>query len=194
MVKYIKANVVFVILLVWIGSLTGCSSLNSLALYQISEQTINQQTAAQLSSLAAEHHVMGIPVTLGVTQALFTVGPDGKDVVRLTVKAQANIKMFGLRYPVLLHSSLEAKPVYRGQDHSIYLQQLTILHSSIEAAGFKGNLKPLDDNLQALISQFLAANPIYTLNEQNPTERLLMSVPVDIKIKAGLVELTPSLH
>ena len=69
-----------------------------------------------------------------------------------------------------------------------------ILNSSIEAAGFKGNLKPLDDNFQALITQFLAANPIYTLNQQNPTERLLMNVPVDIQIKAGWVELTPSLH
>ena len=152
MVDYVKPSAIFAILFVCIASLAGCNSLNSLALYQISEQTINQQTAAQLSRLTDEHRVMGMPVTLDVTQARFTIGPDGKEVVRLTVAAQASVTVFGLRYPVLLHSSLEAKPVYRGQNHSIYLQQLAIIDSSIEAAGYKGNLKPLDDNFKALVA------------------------------------------
>ena len=174
--------------------LSACSTLNSVALYQVSEAKLNSQVAGQLPQLSRNEQIMGLPVTLSVKQATFKIGPEGRDVLNVTVKAQAAVSVFGLSYPVTLNTALEASPEYRSQDHSVYLNSLQILNSSISAPGYKGNLKPIDQRFQSLLNDFLANNPVYRLNEANPTERLLMAVPLNLRIKSGAIELTPKLN
>jgi len=59
--------------------------------------------------------------------------------------------------------------------------------------GFKGNLGALDSQAMDVINAFLAVNPVYTLNMDDPKMMLLSKLPLDMKVVEGAIKLVPRL-
>jgi hypothetical protein len=68
-----------------------------------------------------------------------------------------------------------------------------LLDSTIDAGGFKGNLAVLDDEAMKVINGFLAVNPVYKLNMNDPKVALLSKLPLDMKVEQGAIKLVPSI-
>ena len=64
---------------------------------------------------------------------------------------------------------------------------------SVDAGGFKGNLGALDEQAMDIINRFLAVNPVYELNMNDPKMALLSKLPLDMKVVAGAIKLVPRL-
>jgi hypothetical protein len=63
-----------------------------------------------------------------------------------------------------------------------------LLDSRIESSFFKGDLKPVTDNVMRLVSQMLETMPVYRLDQSNATQRMFGMVPVDIRVAPGRIE------
>jgi hypothetical protein len=114
-------------------------------------------------------------------------------VVALSVDSTAEINVFTLRYPVSLKLQLEGAPFYDSEKKAVFMRNIKLLDSSIDAADFKGNLGLLDDKAMTIINAFLASTPVYKLNMNDPKIALLSKLPLDIKVVEGAITLIPRL-
>ncbi|HSG50756.1 MAG TPA: DUF1439 domain-containing protein, partial [Rheinheimera sp.] len=84
-----------------------------------------------------------------------------------------------------------AVPYYDGAAKAIYLRSVKLLSSSIEAAGYRGNLAPVTNEMLQLINGYLANNPVYKLDMNNPTVKLLSAVPLNMSVLDGRLSFSP---
>ena len=76
---------------------------------------------------------------------------------------------------------------------AVFLRNVKLLDSSIDAGGFKGNLEVLDNEAMDVMNAFLAVNPVYKLNMNDPKMALLSNLPLDLKVVEGAIKLVPRL-
>ncbi|MBM6550090.1 DUF1439 domain-containing protein [Marinomonas ostreistagni] len=171
--------------------LTGCATLSQLSTYTISNAELERLLDSRLGELQTQASLGNIPLTLSVDDIDANIGPDGRDVIQLGTLATANISVFGFNYPAKLNLSLEGTPYYDSEKKAIFVRSLSLLDSSVDAGGYKGNLAPLSNEVMTLINGYLASNPVYTLDQSNSTARLLSNVPLDLTIEQGRLALKP---
>ena len=171
--------------------LSGCATLSQLSTYSISDAELEQALDNQLAKLQSNANIGGIPLTLKVDDMSVAIGPEGRDVVQLGTQATANISVFGFQYPAKLKLELEGTPYYDSEKKAIFVRSLTLLDSTIDAGGYKGNLAPLSNEVMMLMNGYLASNPVYTLDTSNDVVRLLSSVPLNMTIEQGKLALQP---
>jgi hypothetical protein len=182
------------IMLLSVAVLTSCSQLQQMSAYNVSEAELEQILRQQLPELSRKATVAGIPLTMQVEKMLVDIGPDNSDVVRLDTTANAALSLFGLSYPASIQLKLEAVPYYNGTEKAVYLRSVKLLSSAIDAAGYRGNLAPVTNELVQLINGYLANNPVYKLDMTNPTVKLLTAVPVNMAVQDGRIRFTPGKH
>jgi hypothetical protein len=136
---------------------------------------------------------MGLPVQFDVNDLGVNIGPDNRDVVALGLDSSAEINAFAFKYPVRLKLQIEGSPFYDSAKKAIFLRDIKLLDSSIDAAGFKGNLGLLNNEAMSIVNAFLAVNPVYTLNTSDPKIALLSRLPLDIKVVNGAIKIIPQL-
>lgn len=173
--------------------LSACSSTQGLSVFSFSNADAELALTDKLPTLEKKLRVMGLPVKFKVDELSVNIGPDKRDVVSVKVASSAEIDAFVLNYPVALMFQIEAKPVYSSKDKAVFLQDINLLDSRIDAGGFKGNLGALDKDVMALLNGFLAKNPVYKLDMNNPKMALLSKLPLDIIVREGAIEVVPSL-
>lgn len=172
-------------------ALSGCASLSQYSSYTISNAQLEQVLDSQLGTLQANSALAGIPVTLDIDDVSVDIGPEGRDVVQLGTLATANIGVMGFNYPAKLSLAFEGTPYYDSDKKAIFVRSLSLLDSSVEASGYKGNLAPLSSEVMALVNRYLETNPVYTLDTNDATVRLLTKVPLDLTIEQGKLALKP---
>lgn len=171
--------------------LAGCAQLNQLASYTVTEQQLQQLMVRQLDQLQQQTRLAGMPVALSVEDMQVLIGPDNSDSVRLGTKASAVFSAFGLHYPASLALQIEASPYYDSNEQAVYLRNLRLLDSSIDAAGYRGNLAPLSTEVMQLVNVWLQDQPVYRLDATDPTQRLLMQVPLNMAVQQGRIRFSP---
>ena len=171
--------------------LTGCATLSQLSSYTVTNAELERILDSKLGELQTQSQLAGIPIELNVDDITVDIGPNGRDVVQLGTLATANVNVFGFKYPAKLNLSLEGTPYYDSEKKAIFVRSLSLLDSSIDAGGYKGNLAPVSKELMTLINGYLASNPVYTLDMTNSTARLLSNVPLDLSIQQGRFALQP---
>jgi len=179
------------IMLCCLAVLSGCSQIQQMAAYSVSEAELEQMLRQQLPELTRKATVAGIPLTMQVEKMLVDIGPNNSDVVRLDTSASAALSLFGLSYPANMQLKIEAVPYYDGTEKAVYLRSVKLLNSSIEASGYRGNLAPVTNEMLQLINGYLANNPVYKLDMTNPTVKLLTAVPVNMAVQDGRISFTP---
>jgi hypothetical protein len=162
--------------------LSSCAQLGSLSTYNVNEADLEKMLSTQLPKLTRQANVAGIPLKMAVEKMQVDIGPDNSDLVRINTDATAVLSLFGLSYPANLQLQIEGAPYYDAK----------LLDSSIEAAGYRGNLSPVSNELLQLVNSYLASNPVYRLDQTNPTIKLLTAVPLNMAVKDGKLAFSPS--
>ena len=170
--------------------LAGCATLSQLAVYTVSNAELEQVLDSQVSKLQKQTSLAGIPLYLDVEDMTATIGPDGRDVVQLGAIATARISAFGLNYPAKVSLALEGTPYYDNEEKAIFVRSLSLLDSTIDAGGFKGNLAPVSGEFMQLINGYLASNPVYRLDATNKAVNLLSTVPMQLTVEEGKLRLS----
>ncbi|WP_166838288.1 DUF1439 domain-containing protein [Rheinheimera pleomorphica] len=171
--------------------LTACSQLQQLSAYHVTEADVEQLLRQQVPKLTRQANVAGIPLKMQVESMQVDIGPDNSELVRLNTTASAALSLFGLSYPANLQLQIEGVPYYDAAQQAIYLRSVKLLDSSIEAAGYRGNLAPVSNELLQLVNGYLANNPVYKLDSSNPTLKLLSAVPLNMAVQNGRISFTP---
>lgn len=171
--------------------LTACSQLQQLSAYHVTEADVEQLLRQQLPELTRQANVAGIPLKLQVETMQVEIGPDNSDIVRLNTAASAALSLFGLSYPATMQLQVEGVPYYDAAQQAIFLRSVKLLDSNIEAAGYRGNLAPVSNELLQLVNGYLANNPVYKLDSTNPTVKLLSAVPLNMAVQNGRISFTP---
>lgn len=172
--------------------LASCAQLGSIASYSVSESDLEQMLAQQIPKLSHQATAAGIPLRLQVDKMKVAIGPDNSDLVRLDTSASAVLSLFGLSYPAEMNLQVEGAPYYDAEKQAVFLRSVNLISSNIDAAGYRGNLKPVNSELLQLINGFLADNPVYRLDTTNPTMKLLSQVPLNMAVQNGSLRFSPS--
>ena len=171
--------------------ITGCSSTQGLSVYSFTNADAESLLNQQLPKLSEKVSFMGLPIQFDVNDLGVKIGPDNRDVVALTVDSSAAVKAFTFKYPVRLKLQIEGNPFYDSQKKAVFIRDIKLLDSSIDAAGFTGNLGSLNGQAMNIINAFLAVNPVYSLNMSDPKMALISRLPLDIKVVEGAIKLVP---
>jgi hypothetical protein len=182
---------IFIIIAVLV--IAGCSNTPGLSVYSFTNSDVESVLNQQLPKLSKKIRLISLPVQFTVNNLSADIGPDNRDVVALSVDSTAEINVFTLRYPVSLKLQLEGAPFYDSEKKAVFMRNIKLLDSSIDAADFKGNLGLLDDKAMTIINAFLASTPVYKLNMNDPKIALLSKLPLDIKVVEGAITLIPRL-
>lgn len=182
-----------ILLIITVVFLTACSSTKGLSLYSFTNADIESSLSQQIPKLSRKLSLMGLPVQFDVEHLNVNIGPDNRDVVSLEVESSAVIKAFIVKYPVRLKLNIEGSPFYDSLQKAVFVRDIKLLDSSIDAAGFTGNLGLLDKEAMKIINSYLAVNPVYKLDMSDPKIALLSKLPLDMQVAKGAIRLVPRL-
>lgn len=180
-----------IVLLACVLLIAACSQLQQMSAYTVSETDVEQLLRQQIPKLTRQARVAGIPLKMQVDTMQVQIGPDNSDVVRLNTAGSAVLSLFGLTYPASLQLQVEGVPYYDSEQKAIYLRSVKLLNSGIEAAGYRGNLAPVSNELLQLVNGYLANNPVYKLDMSNPTVKLISAMPLNMAVQQGRISFTP---
>ncbi|MCT6700438.1 DUF1439 domain-containing protein [Rheinheimera sp. 4Y26] len=172
--------------------LTSCSQTNQLALYRLSQAELNQQLSQQLQQLAQKATVAGLPLKLQVKQLDVQIAPQGKPDVQLTLDTAALVQLAVVQLPVQLKLSLSAEPYFDQQRQAVYLRRFQLLNSEMAAGGMQGKLKPLSADVARLLQQQLTQMPLYRLDPNKLSHRMLLNIPLQLQLTPGQISLSPA--
>lgn len=173
--------------------LTACNSTQGLSVYSFTNNEIESVLKQQLPKLSEKVTLMGLPVQFDVNDLNVDIGPDNRDVVALSIDSSAEVNAFAFKYPVRLMLQIEGSPFYDSEKKAIFLRNIALLDSSIDAGGFKGNLGLLNKEAMDIVNSFLAVNPVYRLDMNDPKMALLSKLPLNIDVVNGAIRLIPAL-
>jgi hypothetical protein len=182
-------NIMGLFLLLLVAS---CSQLGQMSLYSVSERQLEQMLSQQIPKLTQQANVAGIPLKMAVEKMAVQIGPEQSNVIRINTAANATLSLFGLNYPASIQLQVEGAPFYDAEQKAIFVRSVKLLDSSIEASGYRGNLTPVTNELLQIVNQFLATNPVYRLDTQDPTVKLLTAMPVNMAVQQGRIVFSPA--
>ena len=165
--------------------LGGCASLSP---YSISEATLERHFQDTVSDFDRRQLQSGSPLSLSLSNADITLGPDGRDVAVIDLRGQVALNALMAKLPVDIALKVEGAPVYDSKEKAIYIRRLQLLESSIDSSFFKGDLKPVTDNVMRVVAQMLETMPVYRLDEADFTQRMFGMVPMDVRVAPRRLE------
>lgn len=169
--------------------LSGCATVGS---YSISESELEGYFREAIAKFDHEQLKAGSPLRVSLNDIDIKVGPDGRDVVQLAIAGEIAVNAILMELPVEVSINLEGAPVYMSKDNAIYIRRLKMLDSHVEATFLKGSNELIADNFMAVLAKILETVPVYQLDESDFRQRLLASVPVDIKVGKGKLIFIPA--
>ncbi|MEP1214545.1 MAG: DUF1439 domain-containing protein [Marinobacter sp.] len=181
----IPSRFLSVFLLVCLGLLGGCASLSP---YSISEATLERHLQDTVSNFDRQQLQSGSPLSLNLSNADITLGPDGRDVAVIDLQGQVALNAVLAKLPVDIALKVEGAPVYDSEEKAIYIRRLQLLESSIESPYFRGDLKPVTDTVMGVVAQMLETMPVYRLDETDFTQRMFGMVPMGVRVAPGRLE------
>lgn len=182
-----------VLLVITVLILSGCAVTNGLSVHTFTNANAEAVLKQELPKLGQNLRLLGQPVKFDVNDLSVDIGPNNRDVVILGFDTTASISALMLTYPVNLRLKIEGSPYYDSQKKAVFLRNVNLLDSTIEAGLFKGNLGVLNKEAMTLINQFLDDNPVYTLDMNDPKIALMSKLPLDMKVMQGAIKIVPRL-
>ncbi len=177
-------SIVQFMLVTWSLFLVGCAAVSPFA---IDESMLASELRQVVADYDRKQLEAGSPVGMKLNDADVNIGPDGRDVIRLSLDGEVSLNTVLASFPVRLTLSLEAVPVYVKQEKAIYIRRLKLLESRVDSAMLSGlNLdqKAAQQGV-AILAQLLEQVPVYRLNEKNMAEALVASSPLTLKVTQG---------
>ncbi|GHD54303.1 Protein of unknown function [Marinobacter persicus] len=165
--------------------ISGCASLSP---YSVSEAQIERHLQDAVADFDRQQLNSGSPLSLSLSDADITLGPDGRDVAVIDLRGQVALNALMTKLPVDIALKLEGAPVYDSEEKAVYIRRLNLLESSIESPFFKGDLAPVTDSVMRVVAQMLETMPVYRLDDSDMKQRMFGMVPMDIRVAPGRLE------
>ncbi|MEQ6885898.1 DUF1439 domain-containing protein [Salicola sp. Rm-C-2C1-2] len=165
----------------------GCASFSP---YSVDESTIESHLRDRIASFSQDLSDRGLPVTLELTSADIAIGPEGRNVAVVDFGGRAVLQ--APRIPIDLDFSVEGTPVYEAEKKAIYIRDLKVLSTNVEAAGSAFDLSPITGTLSDIAAQFLNERPVYRLNEEEAGARLFGMMSLRLDVQPGRLTLVPA--
>lgn len=174
------------ILFFLIFSVSAALSAQTLTL---TEQQINQHLTTQLgrdfpinlgSWLKAGVRLADIQVALGRQEA---------DKARVSGRAVVILEQGGVRRDWDISGDFSARPRFNSEEGALYLDEFELLGYRLnnqDASGQANFIMPL---LLQSLAEYLAQNPVYRLDEQDPLQRQLKNSVLGLSISPGQLTL-----
>jgi uncharacterized protein YceK len=169
--------------------LNGCASMGS---YTVSETELEDHFKSAVEQFDHEQLKAGSPLSIQLNDIDIKVGPDNRDVIQLAIEGEIAFDAVLMKFPVDISVNVEGAPVYISKDNAIYIRRLKLLDSNVEAMFLTGKNEILTDNFMNILSKLLETIPVYQLDEADFTQRLIATIPTDIKVGKGKLIFVPS--
>lgn len=170
-------------------ALMSCSATNSVDIYQLAEPELDALLAAQLQKQSKRLQLAGLPATISQLTVHSQIEADG---VYVELASQLQVGLALLELPVSLQLAMLAEPYYDESVHGIRLRNFRLVRADIQAAGYSGRMKPLSNALQQNIAAELERQPIFVLDPNKPTQRILMSMPLQLNLEKDQLVIRPA--
>ncbi|AZT83116.1 DUF1439 domain-containing protein [Marinobacter sp. NP-4(2019)] len=184
-----RSSVLSAVLILAVSLISGCASLSP---YSISEGTLERHLQDAVTDFDRKQLQSGSPLSLSLNDADITLGPDGRDVAVIDLRGQVALNALMAKLPVDLALKVEGAPVYDSEERAVYIRRLQLLESSIDSPLFKGDLKPVTDNVMRVVAHMLETMPVYRLDDTDLAQRMVGMVPMDVRVAPGRLEFVMS--
>ena len=184
-----RANMKTLLFVVVALLLNGCASLGS---YTVSESDIEKHFQSAVKKFDYEQLKAGSPLSITLNDIDIKIGPDNRDVIQLAIEGEIAFNAILMEIPVDISVNVEGAPVYISKDNAIYIRRLKLLDSRVESMFLKGKNELITDNFMGVLSKLLETIPVYQLDESDFTQRLIATIPTDIKVGRGKLIFVPS--
>lgn len=164
--------------------LSACASMSQ---YSVSESEIEKSLYTLLEQ-EAPRLTQGL-VETQIDKLDLQIGPDNRDVVRLNLKGETAINALIARFPAQLDLAIEGRPVYDRTQNAIFLRDLTLLQSKVDAFGYKGDITAASGGMMQLIRSVLENQPVYRLDDSRYS--WISKAPVAMTIAPGRFVFSP---
>lgn len=166
--------------------MSGCAGFSPLS---ISESTLERHLQDAVSDYDRQQLQAGSPLSLSLTNADITLGPDGRDVAVIDLSGQVALNALMAKIPADIKLKVEGAPVYDSQERAIYIRRLKLLESSVDTPYFSsGELAPVTENVMRVVAQMLESVPIYRLDNTSLGARIMGMTEMDLRVAPGRLE------
>lgn len=164
--------------------LTACAGVSQ---YSVSESELEKALYTQLEE-QAPRFTQGL-VETRIDRLDLNIGPDGRQVVRLDISGETAINALIARFPAALDLVIEGRPVYDRQKNAIFIRDLDLLQSKVDAFGYQGDVAAASAGMMQLLRAVLENQPVYRLDDNR--YGWLKTVPVAMDIAPGRLVFSP---
>ena len=170
-------------------ALNGCATIGS---YSVSESDLEGYFHNAVADFDREQLKSGSPLRVSLNDVDIEVGPDNRDVIQLAIEGEIAVNAVLIELPVKVAVSIEGAPVYQSKNNAIYVRRLKLLDSHVEAPFLSGKNELITDKFMAVLAKILETVPVYQLDESDFQQRLIASVPMDVKVAKGKLVFVPA--
>ncbi|WP_375055636.1 DUF1439 domain-containing protein [Zobellella sp. DQSA1] len=164
--------------------LTACAGVSQ---YSVAESEIERSLYTLLEE-QAPRFTQGL-VQTRIDNLNLQIGPDNRQVVRLNLKGETAINALVARIPAQLDLAIEGRPVYDRQQNAIFIRDLNLLQSKVDAFGYQGDMAAASAGMMQLVRAVLENQPVYRLDDSR--YGWLKTVPVAMDIVPGRLVFSP---
>jgi hypothetical protein len=166
--------------------MSGCAGFSPLT---ISEATLERHLQDVVSDYDRQQLQSGSPLSLSLTNADITLGPDGRDVAVIDLSGQVALNALMAKIPANISLKMEGAPVYDSQEQAIYIRRLKLLESSVDTPYFSSSeLAPVTDNVMRVVAQMLENVPVYRLDGTSLGAKIMGMTDMDLRVAPGRLE------
>lgn len=171
--------------------IAGCSTLASLASYNVTSADLQRELDKQVTSLQEQASIVGIPILLEVNDMQVNVGPDNRQTIQLIADATATLSVLGLTYPAKVKLDVEGMPYYDSSKKAVFIRSLVLNDTTVDAMGYRGNLAPVSSKVMGLLNQFLMDQPVYEVKNVPSGYAWLTNMPLSMTVESGKIVFRP---
>ncbi|WP_194757407.1 DUF1439 domain-containing protein [Aliidiomarina indica] len=175
----------YVLLLCLTLFLFGCAQLSQIASYRVEQGQLEQILWDRINAMDTRVTILGMSAPLEVEKLSLEIGPEDTNLVRVHTAFTLQISGLGMSYPIAVEMSVEGAPIYRHDQHAVFVRNLDILNASIDAGGYRGSLGFLNREVKQILDEIMAEQPVYRLDADNPRHRMLMRFPISMEVESG---------
>ena len=164
--------------------LTACASVSQ---YSVSESEIEKSLYILLEN-ETRNLTQGLVETQIDTLDL-QIGPNSRDIIKLSLAGETAINALFARFPAKLDLIIEGRPVYDRQQNAIFLRDLNLLQSKVDAFGYQGDMAIASAGMMQMVRSVLENQPVYRLDDSRYA--WLSKAPVGMSIAPGKLVFSP---
>ncbi|ABM62473.1 hypothetical protein Hhal_1709 [Halorhodospira halophila SL1] len=170
--------------------LGGCAQLVS---YSVNQDEVQAHLDTRLEALQDVRLQSPLAAfDFSVRTADVTLGPEeAPDRIQLDILGRAGVDLLMGQESAGVALRLRGLPDYEHEDGAIYIRELELVSSRVESRWFNGEVTELVEPVVGLVGEHLERTPVYEIERESATGRVLGRVPAEVRVEPGRLVLRP---